>query len=122
MSIQSLNGVVGSSPPQPAQPRSNPAPASEAVVKLPDAPAQSVQPKQKPAPQQLQQALEKLKQAMPTKASALQFSLDETSGEPIARIVDSDTGELIRQIPSKELLDIAHAIDKMQGMLLKQKA
>jgi flagellar protein FlaG len=36
--------------------------------------------------------------------------------------VDSETGEVIRQIPSKELLEIAHAIDKMQGMLLKQKA
>jgi uncharacterized FlaG/YvyC family protein len=29
---------------------------------------------------------------------------------------------LIRQIPSKELLEIAQAIDQMQGMLLKQKA
>lgn len=122
MSIPSLNGVVGNSPPQSAPPRSNPGPAPEAVAKLPDTPVQSVQPKQKPAPQQLQQALEKLKQAITTKASALQFSLDETSGEPIARIVDSDTGELIRQIPSEELLEIAHAIDKMKGMLLKQKA
>jgi flagellar protein FlaG len=121
MTIQSLNGAVGK-PPQPAQTRSNPAPVPDAVVKLPDTPVQSVQPSPKQAPEKLQHALEMLKQAMPTKASALQFSLDESSGQTIARIVDGETGELIRQIPSKELLEIAHAIDKMQGMLLKQKA
>jgi flagellar protein FlaG len=120
MSIQSLNGAVGN-PPQPAQARSNPATVPDAVVKLPEAPVQSA-PRQQPVQEQLQQALEKLKQAVPTKSSALQFSLDESSGQTIARVVDSETGELIRQIPSKELLEIAHAIDKMQGMLLKQKA
>jgi flagellar protein FlaG len=93
----------------------------DAVVKLPQAPVQSV-PRPQPAQEQLQQALEKLKQSVPTKSSALQFSLDESSGQTIARVVDSETGELIRQIPSKELLEIAQAIDKMQGMLLKQKA
>jgi uncharacterized FlaG/YvyC family protein len=29
---------------------------------------------------------------------------------------------MIRQIPSKELLEIARSLDKMQGMLLQQKA
>jgi flagellar protein FlaG len=94
----------------------------DAVVKLPEAPAQSVQHSPKAAPEQLQKALEALKQAVPIKSNALQFSLDDSSGQTIARVVDSETGEVIRQIPSKELLEIAHAIDKMQGMLLKQKA
>jgi flagellar protein FlaG len=121
MSIQSLNGANGN-PPQPAQVRSNPTPVPDAVAKLLKAPVQSVQPNPKPVPEQLQKALEALKQAVPSKSSALTFSLDDSSGEAIARVVDGETGELIRQIPSKELLEIAHAIDKMQGMLLKQKA
>ena len=122
MSIQSLNGANGN-PPQPApQVRSNPIPVPDAVAKLPQVPVQSVQPNPKPVPEQLQKALEALKQAVPSKSSALTFSLDDSSGEAIARVVDGETGELIRQIPSKELLEIAHAIDKMQGMLLKQKA
>lgn len=123
MSIQSLNGAIGSTPP-PAQTRSNPAPVADAVVKLPEAPVQQSAPK---APQQapehaIAQALEKLKAALPSRASALQFSVDDTSGDTIVRVVDSETGDVIRQIPSKELLEIARAIDKMQGMLLKQKA
>lgn len=122
MSIQSLNGAVGSTPP-PAQTRSNPAPVADAVVKLPEAPVQQSAPKEpQPAPEQIAQALEKLKTAMPAKANALQFSVDDSSGDTIVRVVDSETGDVIRQIPSKELLEIAHAIDKMQGMLLKQKA
>ena len=120
MGIQSLNGAIGSSP-QPAQTRSDPAPVPVAAVKLPEAPVQSVQ-RAKPAQEELRHALETLKQAVPMRASALQFSLDESSGQTIARVVDSETGEVIRQIPSKELLEIAQAIDKMQGMLLKQKA
>lgn len=120
MGIQSLNGAPGS-PPQPAQTRSNPGPVPGAA-KVPDTPVQSVQANPKPATEQIQKALEALRQAVPIKSSALQFSLDDTSGQTIARVVDSETGELIRQIPSKELLEIAHAIDKMQGMLLKQKA
>ena len=120
MSIQSLNGAAGNSPP-PAQARSSPPPASEATVKLRDAPVQSVSPP-KPATDELQKALETLRKSVPIKSSALQFSLDESSGRTVARVVDSETGEVIRQIPSKELLEIAKSIDKMQGVLLKQKA
>lgn len=117
MSIQSLNGYPGGSP-QPAQVRSNPAPVAEPAAKLPEAPplqsAQSVPQKQ------IDQALERLKSAMPAKANALTFSLDEQTGDTIVRVVDSETGDVIRQIPSKELVEIAKALDKMQGLLIKQ--
>ncbi len=118
MSIQSLNGYAGNSAAPAPQPR-NSAPAVEAPA------AQPVQPVQPSAPknsQQIEQALERLKTAIPAKANALQFSVDEQSGDTVVRIVDSETGDLIRQIPSKELVEIAHAIDKMQGLLLKQSA
>jgi flagellar protein FlaG len=119
MSIQSLNGSPGSTP-QPAQTRGSPAPAAEPTVKLPAAP---VKQSAAPLPQKhVEQAIERLKAAMPAKASALTFSLDDKTGSTIVRIVDSETGDLIRQIPSKELVEIAHALDKAQGKLLNQKA
>jgi flagellar protein FlaG len=118
MSIQSLNGFAGNAP-QPAPARSSPAPVADAAK--PPAPVE--QPAQQSAPQkQVEQALERLKAAMPAKANALTFSLDDQTGDTIVRIVDSETGDVIRQIPSKELLEIAKALDKMQGMLLKQSA
>jgi flagellar protein FlaG len=118
MNIQSLNGSTGNAP-QPAQVRSNPAPAAEAV-KQPEAP--KVQSAPAIPQKQIDQALERIKTAMPAKANALSFSVDDKSGDTIVRVTDTETGELIRQIPSKELVEIAKALDKMQGTLLKQSA
>jgi flagellar protein FlaG len=120
MSIQSLNGfAAGSVPQQPAAPRGEAATAADGSAPVPAAPAQQTAP---PDPQQIQNAVEKLKMALPSKANALQFSLDDQTGKTVVRVVDSETGELIRQIPSEELMEIARALDKMQGLLLKQSA
>ena len=57
-----------------------------------------------------------------TLANELAFSIDQDSGRTVVKIIDSSTDEVIRQIPSKEMLAIADALDQIQGMLLKQKA
>jgi flagellar protein FlaG len=57
-----------------------------------------------------------------TAPNSLQFSIDDDTGKTIVRVSDAETGEMIRQIPSKELLEIARSLDKLQGLLLKQKA
>ena len=121
MTIQILNGYSAQSLPSPAPAtRESAAPVADAVVKAPAPPVQQKQ--APPSQQQVEQALDKVKQVMTAKASALTFTVDDKSGDTIVRVVDSDTGEVIRQIPSKELVEIARALDKMQGMLLKQSA
>jgi len=52
----------------------------------------------------------------------LRFSMDEDSGKLIVRVVDTATKEVIRQIPSEESLAISQSIEKLQGLLVKQKA
>lgn len=52
----------------------------------------------------------------------IQFSVDRASGKTIVRVMDAQTQQLIRQIPSQEMLEIARSIDRMQGMLLKHEA
>ena len=44
----------------------------------------------------------------------LSFNLDEESGQTIIRVVDSESGELIRQIPSEEALAIALQLRDIQ--------
>ena len=44
----------------------------------------------------------------------LSFNLDEESGQTIIRVVDSESGELIRQIPSEEALAIALQLRDLQ--------
>lgn len=122
MAIQSLSGNSGQpvvnlqgSVPQPAAPAQ---PVHAAAVQAP------AQPPQKPEPslEQVQQALKDVQQKVQDQASSLQFSLDKETGQTIVKVVDGDTGDVIRQIPAQEMLDIAQAIDKYQGLLLKQKA
>lgn len=75
-----------------------------------------------PSRQQVNQAMEKMQESLPFVARNLQFSVDEETGRSVVKIVDSVTHEVVRQMPSEELLNIAKALDKMTGLLLKQKA
>ena len=72
--------------------------------------------------QELESAVEAVKDFIQPKASNLAFEIDDDSGRTVIRITEASSGELIRQIPSEELLDIAKALDRLQGLLVKQKA
>lgn len=71
---------------------------------------------------ELADAIEKVQDFTKTVANELKFSIDEDSGQTVVKIVDTATDEVIRQIPSEEMLAIAQALDKIQGVLIKQKA
>lgn len=45
----------------------------------------------------------------------LQFSIDGDTGESVFRVIDSSTGELIRQIPSEQVLHIIEQVQEAQG-------
>jgi flagellar protein FlaG len=49
---------------------------------------------------------------------SLQFRLDESTGRMIVSITDSETGEVIRQVPGEEALRIAQNLEnRLSGML-----
>ena len=70
----------------------------------------------------LLQAVEDVKNAIAPVAQNLLFSIDDDTGRTIVKIVDSQTDEVIRQMPSEEVLAISKAIDKLKGVLIQQKA
>ena len=71
----------------------------------------------------LQGAVERVQQAVQTLSSAgIQFTIDQDFERMVVRVVDTSTKEVIRQIPPKEMLEIAQALDKLQGLLVHQKA
>lgn len=53
---------------------------------------------------------------------AVQFAEDPESGKVIVRVVNPDTGDVVRQIPSEDALSLARALGKLQGVFLEQKA
>lgn len=71
---------------------------------------------------QLTNAVNKINQSISIQASGLEFSVDQDSHRTIVKVVDRQTNELIRQIPTVETLKIAHALDQAQGLLIKQQA
>jgi flagellar protein FlaG len=76
-----------------------------------------------PSAAQLESAVHDLNKSMKENSSNLSFSIDPDTEQTVVKLMDSSTGELIKQFPSKEAIAIAKAIgDVQQGLLLKQKA
>lgn len=76
-----------------------------------------------PAPGQVRQAAQMISKVMQTFSSNLEFSVDDAAiGKTVVKVVDRETGDMIRQIPSEEALDIARALDRLQGLLIRQQA
>lgn len=55
-------------------------------------------------------------------AQDVRFSVDAESGRTLVKVIDTSTQEVLRQFPSAEALSIARAIDKVQGLLIREKA
>lgn len=66
------------------------------------------------------EVVQKANAALSSNQSNLKFLLDSDNGKPIVQIVDRETQEVLKQIPSVEMLKIAKAIEKMQGVLMSR--
>ena len=75
-----------------------------------------------PSAEQVNQALDEVREALKPVAQNLLFSLDSDTGKTVIKIVDASTDEVIKQIPSEEILAISKALGKLQGLLVKQEA
>ncbi|WP_416242948.1 flagellar protein FlaG [Azospira sp. APE16] len=71
---------------------------------------------------ELQQATEQANQAISGLGSDLKFSVDEDTGIDVVKFIDTETKEVIRQIPAQEMLVIAKRLDELRGLLIKDQA
>jgi flagellar protein FlaG len=60
--------------------------------------------------QQLDQAVSQINDYVQNVQRSLQFSVDELSGRNVVTVIDKQTEEVIRQIPTEEVLTIARTI------------
>lgn len=103
-------------------PASAPAAGRVAVPVAESAPPEKPRESEESTRPKVAEALERIQKFVEPMASDLQFSVDESSGMRVVKVLDRATQEVIRQIPSAEVLEIAKALDRLQGLLLKQKA
>jgi flagellar protein FlaG len=67
-------------------------------------------------------AAEQIQSFVKSMGRDLSFSVDQTTGYHVVKVVDPNTGEVMRQLPAKELLQIARNMADLQNVLVSQKA
>jgi flagellar protein FlaG len=60
--------------------------------------------------------------ALAARSAALQFIVDPDTRAVVVRLVDTADNQVLRQVPSEEMLAIAKAIDRMELTLLRNRA
>ena len=76
----------------------------------------------KPSTEQVRQSLQEINKVMAGLSISVQFEIDPNYKELIVKVVDQDTGKLIRQIPTEEVVRISKAMDNLKGLLFAQTA
>jgi flagellar protein FlaG len=75
-----------------------------------------------PAAAEVNQAVRNISDYVQSLKRDLHFSVDEDSGKTVVTVVDPATGDVIRQIPSEEVLAIARRLADASGVFLKVEA
>ncbi|APV52521.1 hypothetical protein BWI17_17995 [Betaproteobacteria bacterium GR16-43] len=74
------------------------------------------------APQPAAKAPARSEPAAQAVDKSLQFEIDAESGKPVVRIVDPASGEVVRQMPTEEALEIARSLGRLEGLMIRVKA
>ncbi|WP_224797931.1 flagellar protein FlaG [Idiomarina abyssalis] len=57
--------------------------------------------------------VEEMNQSSTIRNTSLQFVFDEKGEPPVVKVIDTDNGEMIRQIPSELVVKLSKAIEEM---------
>jgi flagellar protein FlaG len=64
---------------------------------------------------------DKLNQVMDLFNYSIRFTLDDESKRMVVKVVNSETDEVVRQIPPKEMLQLMNRLDQVVGVILDEK-
>ena len=73
--------------------------------------------------EQIAEAVSHIASHIQSVSRSLQLSLDEVTGDVVVTVTDRDTGDVIRQVPSEEVVRLAryyaeHPVDPLKGLLM----
>ena len=74
------------------------------------------------APADLSKAVEQIQGYLRDSGKNLSVTFDDAIDRYVTKVVNSDTGEVVRTIPSEEVLAVARAINEQLGGLVNQRA
>ena len=84
------------------------------------------EPKNELEAQDLERAVTKLNDHIQLVQRDLHISVDDDTGKTVVKVLDSESGDVIRQIPSEEVIAISRALsenmDRVEGLILREEA
>lgn len=69
---------------------------------------------------QLEKMAQQLQEFMGEMNRSLQFQVDEESGRDVIKVIDKSSGDVIKQYPSEEVLDLVAKLSETAGFLIDQ--
>jgi flagellar protein FlaG len=72
--------------------------------------------------EQVESAVRKISDFVQNFQRDLQFSVDKASGKTVINVVDSETKQVIRQIPSEESLRISSQMNSPESLIFSEQA
>lgn len=109
--------LLSSSPAASAQP----ARESREAPGLPELSKPQADPAQAPTKDEVREATKEIQKSVGNSTN-LQFSVDDDTGRIIVSVIDAETRQVVRQIPSEDVMRLARSLDRMQGLLVNGKA
>jgi flagellar protein FlaG len=78
--------------------------------------------KEKAKAVQPEEILDKIKALTQYGAFSVRFEMHAKTGQFVARLVDAETGEVIRQLPPEEMLELAVKLEELRGNIVNAKS
>ena len=94
--------------------------ANVSVALADNPPTETVDPAETVA--KLEASIQKLNDLMAKGQRSLSFSVDKSSDAVVVRVIDTQTQEVVRQIPNEESLRLAQYIEGMMGLIFNRSA
>ncbi|WP_419736689.1 flagellar protein FlaG [Pseudomonas sp. COR18] len=94
------------------------APQADTVQAAPDTDATN---KDADSSERLKRAVQDIEKFVQSIKRNLEFSIDEHSGKVIVKVIASDTGEVVRQIPTAEAMRLADSLSSASSVLFDGK-
>jgi flagellar protein FlaG len=71
---------------------------------------------------QVESAVSTIQEFVQSVRRNINFSVEDTSGRVVVKVTDSTSGDIIRQIPSEEALQLAESLEEVRSLLFKAEA
>jgi flagellar protein FlaG len=81
-----------------------------------------VKPVKKPERAELEQAVQDIQAFVQSSQRNLDFSIDDSTGKVVVKVIATESGEVIRQLPTEAALKLAQSLSDASNLLFNTKA